>query len=81
MTLLFHLLYRMGTCENMKGGGVAILSHKTHGTHIKMHWKASCTCGMVQRAIWLRGMPFVVLLVSSRFRKRVSNARKYERVQ
>lgn len=36
---------------------------------------------MTQKAIWLRDILFVVLLILSRFRKRVNNAKKYERVQ
>ena len=77
MTLLSYQPRRMPACENMKGGGVAMLRQTMRETDTEMHWKANCARGMVQRTIWLHGMPFVVPLVSSRFSKRVSNARKY----
>ncbi len=80
MTLPSHQLHPMPTCRNTKDGSVASPRRRKLGIGIRMPWRANCASGMVQRTIWLRGMPCVVPSVSSRFLELVSNAKKYESI-
>ncbi|PQE31535.1 hypothetical protein CJF32_00011267 [Rutstroemia sp. NJR-2017a WRK4] len=66
MTLLSHPLLRMPTCRAKKDRAVTAPRSTMHGTDIRTHCKANCTC-TVQRTIRLRGMRFVAQLASTRF--------------
>jgi hypothetical protein len=55
MILLSHQLLRMPTCGDTRGGAVAVPRQTMRRTDIRTRCKANCTCGTVQRTVWLRG--------------------------